>query len=267
MQQSVLRPMLMKLLRRSALDEEDQQAILSLPSSIKTLDAGNYIVREGEVPTRCFVLLEGLGYRHKIVINGARQIVGLHFPGDLLNLQSSVLQVADENVQALTWGKAAAIPMEALVELIDTRPAIGRAVFSETLVDASIFREWIANVGRRDAQARMAHFLCELFVRQREIGLARDDRFPLPMTQEQLADVLGLTSVHVNRTLKALEAAGLIERDKREVSFADWPALVSAGDFNPAYLHLGAAEKDDQKPLTQVERTAPSLGAAGNHGG
>ncbi len=266
MQQPILRPMLLKLLRRSALNQEDQEAILSLPSSIKTLDAGNYIVREGEVPTRCFVLLEGIGYRHKIVINGARQIVGLHLPGDLLNLQNSMLQIADENVQALTSGKAAAIPMEAIVELIESRPAIARAVFSETLVDASIFREWIANVGRRDAQARMAHFLCELFVRQREIGLTRDDRFALPMTQEQLADVLGLTSVHVNRTLKALEAAGLIEREKREVTFADWAALVSAGDFNPAYLHLPGAEKDDQRPPSARERTAALLGAAGNPG-
>ncbi len=258
--------MLLKLLRRSALNDEDQQAILSLPSSIKTLDVGNYIVREGEVPTRCFVLLEGIGFRHKIVINGARQIVGLHLPGDLLNLQYSMLQIADENVQALTPGKAAAIPMEAIVELIESRPSIARAVFCETLVDASIFREWIANVGRRDAQARMAHFLCELFVRQREIGLARDDRFALPMTQEQLADVLGLTSVHVNRTLKALEAAGLIEREKREVTFADWAALVSAGDFNPAYLHLPGAEKDHQTPPPARERTVALLGAAGNQG-
>ena len=111
-------------------------------------------------------------------------------------------------------------------------------MFVLTLVEASIFREWVLNVGRRPAQARVAHVLCELGVRRETQGLAENYGYQLPMTQEQLADVCGLTPVHINRTLKSLEARGLIKRDKRRISFPDWQALRDVGDFNQRYLHM-----------------------------
>jgi CRP-like cAMP-binding protein len=106
------------------------------------------------------------------------------------------------------------------------------------LVEASIFREWVLNVGRRDSRARIAHLLCELAVRLNEEGLAKDYGYDLPMTQEQIADAVGLTPVHVNRTLKALEEDGLVIRTKRNISFPEWQRLRSVGDFNQRYLHL-----------------------------
>jgi CRP-like cAMP-binding protein len=124
------------------------------------------------------------------------------------------------------------------------RPAVAHAMWIDTLVDASIFREWIANIGRRDARTRVAHLLCEFAVRLRVAGLGGDAYYELPMTQEQLADATGLTSVHVNRTLKGLEREGLIERaNPRAIWIGDWRRLAEAGDFDTNYLHLRQNER------------------------
>lgn len=158
--------------------------------------------------------------------------------GDMVDLQNSFLGVSDHNVQALTHCEVAYIPCSALKQIAFERPALGEAMWFDSLVDASIFREWIANVGRRDSRSRIAHVLCEFALRLEAAGLGGHTEWELPMTQEQLADVIGLTSVHVNRTLKALERDGLIKREKRAVSVTDWKALAQAGDFKSFYLHL-----------------------------
>jgi CRP-like cAMP-binding protein len=139
------------------------------------------------------------------------------------------------------------VPRTEIQELAQSRPAIGHAILVKILVEASIFREWVLNVGRRDSRTRMAHLLCELAVRLDAEGLTRDYGYELPMTQEQLADSVGLTPVHVNRTLKALEAEGLITRTKRNIGFPDWHRLRTVGDFNQRYLHLEPQEtgRDD----------------------
>ena len=125
-----------------------------------------------------------------------------------------------------------------LQRLARTSTGVGHAILTTILIEASIFREWILNVGRRDARTRMAHVLCEFAVRLEAQGLAEEYSYELPMTQEQLADVTGLTSVHVNRTLKGLEADGLIVRTKRMVSIPNWEKMRDVGDFNERYLHL-----------------------------
>jgi CRP-like cAMP-binding protein len=138
----------------------------------------------------------------------------------------------------LTRGEVAFVPRSDLQDLALTRPGISHAILVKILVEGSIFREWVLNVGRRGSRARIAHLLCELAVRLDSEGLAQDYGYELPMTQEQLADVVGLTPVHVNRTLKALEADGLVKRTKRNISFPDWQRLRNVGDFNQRYLHL-----------------------------
>ena len=130
------------------------------------------------------------------------------------------------------------IPREAIQKLSLERPHIAMAMWKDTLVDGSIFREWIANVGRRDAATRLAHVLCEFALRLKVAGLGEQTNYELPMTQEQLADAVGLTSVHVNRTLQALEQQKLISRSQRSVSIGDWQRLADAGDFDTTYLHL-----------------------------
>lgn len=159
-------------------------------------------------------------------------------PDEFVDLQNAFLPRADHSVQALTDADLAVIPHQALRELALSRPAIASALWLDTLIDASIFREWVVNVGRRDSRARVAHILCELSLRMEQAGLARDHQYELPMTQEQLADAVGLTSVHVNRVLKQLSEDGLIRRDKRSIRITDWPRMRAAGDFNERYLHL-----------------------------
>jgi CRP-like cAMP-binding protein len=195
-------------------------------------------VREGEQPDACGVLVSGFAYRQKLTSDGARQILALHIPGEPLDFQNLFLDEADHNVQMLTRGEMAVVPREELQALVRSRSTIGHAILVTILVEASIFREWIVNVGRRDARTRLAHVLCEFGARLEAQGLAEDYGYQLPMTQEQLADVLGLTPVHVNRTIKSLEAEGLIARKGRNISFPNWHKLQEAGDFNNRYLHL-----------------------------
>ena len=235
---SPLAPLLRKLEYWTSFSDSDREALLALPYTLKTIEPVGFVVREGDKPSHSCLLLSGYLYRHKIVANGARQIVALHMSGDMVDLQNSLLGVADHNVQALTRAEVAYIPREAIREIAFARPAIGMAMWHDTLVDGSVFREWIANVGRRDARTRLAHVLCEFALRLEAAGLGKHNEWELPMTQEQLADATGLTPVHVNRTLKTLDADGLIVRNKRSVSVSDWEALAEVGDFESSYLHM-----------------------------
>jgi len=241
---STLEPLVEKLAYRMELSVEDRAAIMALPYSVKTFERGQFLVRERELATHSCVMLSGYSIRSKIVATGERQIVAIHMKGEVVDLQNSLLKVSDHSVQMMTAGKVAMIPREEIVRLTLERPKIAHAMWIDTLVDASIFREWIANVGRRDARTRVAHLLCEFAVRLRIAGLAHDSGYELPMTQEQLADATGLTSVHINRTLKGLEQEGLIERENpRVVNIGDWRGLAEAGDFDTNYLHLADNER------------------------
>ena len=247
---SPLQPMVDKLAYWAKLDTywgefdaADEEALLNLPHRTQKLERHGYIVREREKATHSCVLLSGYAYRHKIVLGGARQIVAVHMKGDLVDLQNSFLGVADHSVQALTDCAVAFIPRDAVKKLGFERPIVGMAMWHDTLVDGSVFREWIANVGRRDARARLAHLLCEFSLRLKVAGLGEETDYELPMTQEQLADCLGLTPVHVNRTLKLLEAEKLITRkSSRGITIGDWKKLAGAGDFDSNYLHLRVNE-------------------------
>jgi CRP-like cAMP-binding protein len=221
------------------LNDDDCAAILALPFSSRTYEAPSYVLREGEPAKRhCAFIVSGFAFRQKLTTGGSRQIVSIHMAGDFLDLQHLFLNRADHSVQALTRLETAEIEREALQQLVLERPAIGRAMWIDSLVDASIFREWVLNVGRRNARARVAHLLCEVALRMEAAGIAEHHRYELPMTQEQLGDAVGLTSVHVNRTLKSLVEDGLIHRDKRYLKFSDWERLRGEADFSALYLHL-----------------------------
>jgi CRP-like cAMP-binding protein len=160
--------------------------------------------------------------------------------GDIVDLQNSLLGTADHNVQMLTAGDVALIPVEAMRELAFSYPSVGMAMWYETLVEGSIFREWVLNVGRRDARTRIAHLLCELALRMEGAGLGEHINYELPITQEQLADAVSLTSVHVNRTLMKLQQDGLITRNRRMITVVDWKKMMNEADFDPRYLHIRA---------------------------
>jgi CRP-like cAMP-binding protein len=231
--------MVRKLAYWGDFDAEDEAAILDLPHRTKSIERNRYIAREHEKTTHSCLLLAGFAIRHKMVSDGARQIVAIHMRGDLVDLQNSFLGIADHSVQVLTEADVALIPREAVKQLAVDRPRVGMAMWFDTLVDASVFREWIANVGRRDARTRIAHLLCEFSLRLKVAGLGEATNYELPMTQEQIADCVGLTPVHVNRMLKQLEAENLISRrSSRSVTVGDWNKLAHAGDFDSTYLHL-----------------------------
>lgn len=233
-----LRLLVQRLVSRFALPPAAVDALLDLRFSLRDHLPGQVLLHEGDKVRFCSFVATGFVTRYKLVGDGGRQIVAIHLSGDFVDLQHILLERADHFVQALTPASVVQFPAEALLALAFRHPAIGHALWLESLIEAAIFREWVANVGRRDARARTAHLLCELATRREAAGLGSVGTFELPMTQEQLGDALGLTSVHINRTLRTLGAEGLIRRSKRAVTVADWPGLQRVGDFNPNYLHL-----------------------------
>lgn len=235
---SALAPMLKKLQLWLPLSERDQQAVLALPHTLRSMRAHEFIVREDDKPTHCALLLSGYVFRHKVAGSGGRQIFSLHMKGDIVDLHNAILRRSDHNIQAMTAVEIANIPVQAIRDIVADYPQVGQAMWYETLVDAAIFREWTLNIGRRDARTRTAHLLCEFAIRLKVAGLGERSHYELPMTQEQLSDALALSVVHINRTLKALAAEGLIERSKRTLRILDFNQLARIGDFDSRYLHL-----------------------------
>ena len=226
-------------------------AIMNLPHTLVRLEPNTYLIREGARVTTCPVLISGFTFRQKLTVFGTRQIVSVQIPGDLIDMQNLFLPVSDHNVQALTAITVAQVKMEALQELVLHRPEIARAIWANALVEASIYREWIVNTGRRDARTRVAHFICEFALRLKVAGLSEGYDFELPMTQEHLADATGLTPVHVNRVLRSLSTDGLIEREKRFIRIAKWDELAREADFTDRYLHLSTVPDSAKETVAQ----------------
>jgi CRP-like cAMP-binding protein len=185
--------------------------------------------------------LSGFAYRHKLAGDGARQILSIQIAGEFIDLQNSLLGYADHSVQALTRAEVAVIPKAALLDLAVSNPAVGRAMWLDTLIDASIFREWVVNVAQRDARARIAHLICEMATRLEAEGIGGRGTYPFPLTQEQLADATGLTAVHTNRVLQSLRKDGLISLVSQSLTILDAEQLQALGDFSDRYLHHAAA--------------------------
>ena len=219
------------------MSDDDARAVASLPFTRKRFGKDAYLVREGQRATDCSLILRGFAFRQKLLRNGSRQIISMHIPTEFVDLQNGLLMTADHNVQAIDGCEAAIVPRDALVELAFNRPAIRKAMWVETLVDASIFREWVVNVGRRDSRTRLAHLLCEMVVRLKRIGAENHGMYDFPLTQEQLADATGLTAVHINRTLQSLRKDGLIQLTGRSLTVVDWDRLCEIADFDELYLH------------------------------
>lgn len=223
--------------KRSKLTADDCSAILALPFTREVYTKDAYLVREGQEARECALLLRGFAFRQKLLRDGSRQIISIHVPTEFVDLQNSLLRTADHNVQSLNRSEAALIPRAALMELAAARPNVAMAMWIDTLIDASIFREWVVNVGRRDARARIAHLLCELVCRFRELPGEDGDTYEFPLTQEQIADATGLTAVHTNRTLQSLRKEGLIQLSSGSLTILDWDRLREVGEFDELYLH------------------------------
>jgi CRP-like cAMP-binding protein len=229
-----------KLSQHSILNSTEIDALLGLPFRVTDIDQDDYLVRDGDVVDSCAALLAGYAYRSKVTGTGSRQICCFHVRGDLVDLQNSVLGKADHSVQALTRASVAYVPHHAILKVCDSFPVIARALWRDTLIDASIFREWILNVGRRDARQRISHLLCEFALRQQAAGICPGPNYEFPLTQEQIGDATGLTSVHVNRIMQSMRRDGIISMGKHRIDVVDWPRLQAIGDFRRSYLHLNS---------------------------
>lgn len=229
-----------KLDRLIGLTTIERDAIAALQFRIEYVPAHTYLVREGDTVTQCCIVINGYACRHKVERAGGRQIVAFYMAGDILNLQHILLSKADDNLQTTTKATVGWIATERLRQLGREHPRIAKAFAIDVLIDASIFREWVLNIGRRDAKIRVAHMICEFIARRKTLDTLSSFSMTLPFTQEQIADATGLTAVHVNRMLRALTDEGAFAHQNGQLTISDWKKLQTIADFNPGYLHEAA---------------------------
>jgi CRP-like cAMP-binding protein len=220
------------------LNDNERQALETLPVQIVAIKADQDIVREGDRPSRSCLILSGFTCMYKVTGDGKRQIHNFNIPGDIPDLQSLHLQVLDNSLGTLTPCSVGFITHEVLDQLCERHYRIAKALWRETLIDGAIFREWMTSIGQREAFPRIAHLLCEMLVRLKAVGLVNGCSCVWPITQAEIGDALGVTTVHVNRVLQALRAEGLIELKGERLTIPDWDRLKEVGDFDPTYLHL-----------------------------
>lgn len=231
-------PLIRHLLSTTYISEDNVRLLLELPMFEQEVSKGHTFVEEGDCPSRCCFVLEGFAYRSRILVDGARQIVAFHVPGDLPDLQSLHLKRMDHSLTTLSPARLAFIPHEALRKLLRANPDLADALWRRTLIDAAILREWVTSIGRKLARARIAHILCELMVRTAAVEVGHEAQIALPVTQNELADALGLTIVSVNRHLQEFRREGLLELRHRTLTIYDWPKLRHIAEFNSDYLHF-----------------------------
>lgn len=232
-------PLVEKLGHFVKLAPPDRQMIQRI-SSERTRDFGarEDIIQEGDRPEHINLILSGWACRYKVLEDGRRQVIAFFLPGDLCDLNVFVLRQMDHSIAAITRVTASEISRSGFDELMLAHPRITQALWWESLVAAATQREWAVNLGQRDATERMAHLFCELFLRLRTVGLARENSIDMPLTQSELGEATGLSAVHVNRTLQELRALGLIVLKDRTLTIPDFGALKDVALFNANYLHL-----------------------------
>lgn len=235
---NLLSALVTKITVSNRLDDYAIRVLRGIKTRQRNLGPRELIVAEGDRPHECCLLVEGFAFRSKTSSNGERQVLSLHIPGEIPDLQSLHLHVMDHDLTTLTPCSLAFIAHNELKELSRQHPELAAAFWRETLIDASIFREWIVNVGRRSATQRMAHLLIELHNRLQAIGRTRNGEFRCPITQADLGDCLGLSTVHVNRVIKFLREEGLLAIRRTEFQILDMARMKQLADFDARYLHL-----------------------------
>jgi CRP-like cAMP-binding protein len=229
---------LMRLRARDDISSEEEQAIRGGLGEPNQIGADTKIIRANEELSVSILLLDGIACRYKDLKNGERQITELHVAGDFLDLHSFTLKRLDHDVMSLTPCLIVALPHERLREITELHPHLTRVYWFATNLDAAIHREWELSLGRRSAASRLAHLFCELHTRLDIVGLTDGLTYQLGLTQTDLAECLGLTSVHVNRTLKELRERELVTFRNGKVDIRDWDRLREVAEFDPSYLYL-----------------------------
>jgi CRP-like cAMP-binding protein len=230
-------PLLRKLGNFTALSEEESRAVIECCKDVRTVGAREDVISQGDRTGGVKLLLDGFACRYKTLEDGRRQIVAYFVPGDLCDLRVFILKRMDHSIGAIAPSRIATIAPDNVLKLMHTYPALTRALWWSTLVEEAIAREWILNVGQRNALERTAHLFCELLYRFRAVGLNEGLSCTLPLTQVELAETLGLSPVHVNRTLQELRRQKLITLDDGTLTIQNLQALEELSFFNAEYLH------------------------------
>jgi CRP-like cAMP-binding protein len=232
--------LLLKLRLRDSLNDHEAQILADAVERTEICPANHLLVGAGAPLTHSILLVEGVVARHKDLADGQRQITELHVPGDFVDLHGYLLKRLEHHVSTLTPSRVAFIPHAALTGITEREPHLGRMLWLSTMIDGAVQRERILSIGRRPAVGRIAHLVCELFARLEVVGLTDGDSFALPVTQLDLADATGLTSVHVNRMLRQLRHEGLMTFRSGIVEIHDLPRLEQVAEFDRSYLFLSS---------------------------
>jgi CRP-like cAMP-binding protein len=235
--ESITNALITRLRTTSALDDTDVQAVRFLPVVVKHYQPGQAIVRDGDRPAECCLISKGFCVRSKTTSNGRRQILSIHIPGEIPDLQSLHLHVLDHDLIALTECTLGFISHVSLREITRRWPNLAEIFWRDTLIDAAMFRDWIVNVGQRPAPSRLAHIIVELRERLKVIGQVQGARFEMPLTQEQIGEAMGITPVHANRIVKQLRDDNVLEFHRGSVRVIDEQKLLELADFDGLYLH------------------------------
>ncbi|SEH30958.1 Crp/Fnr family transcriptional regulator [Rhizobium sp. NFR12] len=220
------------------LNQSDKALIEVLTEQKKRIRRRTDLVKEGTSTDVVHVILEGYAIRHKVVGNGTRQIFSYLVPGDICDLHVALLAEMDHTVSTLSDCMVAQIRRPSILDIVAERPALTRALWWTMLVDEAVLREWVTNLGARRAELRIAHLFCEIHARLQAVGLVDDDVFTLPITQQELGDTVGLSLVHVSRSLKLLRDRGLASFQNHRIEIPDIRRMREFADFNANYLHL-----------------------------
>ncbi|MBP0496535.1 Crp/Fnr family transcriptional regulator [Pararoseomonas indoligenes] len=234
----MITPLIRKLSQAVDFSDDDLATLTRLTSRQRTVGPRTALIHEGDRPGPVRLIMKGLACRYQSLPDGSRQIVALLIPGDFCDLHVAILDRMDHSLGTLSNCDIVEIPRAAVLSLIETSPSITRALWWATLVDEAILRNWLVNKGRRQADLQLLNLFCELLCRYEVAGLAQGDTFPLPLTQEELSDVMGVSVVHANRTLNSLREAGLVTFEKGSVTFPDRARAYEVAEFDPTYLHL-----------------------------
>jgi CRP-like cAMP-binding protein len=234
--QEALGAFIRRLRRHSSLSSSDEDAIFGLRAHVTQVGRNRTLVSPGTTVTHAILVADGLVARFDMMRNGLRQITALHLPGDMCDLHSVVIPRAGWGIASLIPSTVVHVPHGDLRSLANTHPRLSLAFWADVTLDASVLAKWLANLGRKEATSRLAHMLCEMGLRSETAGAGTRTAYRLNLTQEQIGEVVGLTGVHVNRTLRHLRELGLVVRTGPDISILDWNGLAATAEFSPDFL-------------------------------
>lgn len=221
---------------------EEKNVLAQFMGPARRLEKGDNVLTEKGNPQEVNVLIEGWAARYKITKEGRFQTLAFLVPGDFCDIHITLVDRMDHSLYAVTPAKFCSIAKQKIEVLYEEYPRLARAFFWSIIVDESILREWLVNIGSRPADQRIAHLLCELLIRCRAAGLTDNHGYDMPLTQQQLGEAMGITPVHTSRVITRLRNAGLISIANRRLEILDWEEMKEFAEFEPNYLHLDHAE-------------------------